>query len=68
MAGAIDVGALPQPLTLQARRNGLTELLDLSTLDVEYPIAGVVSSRRLVAEREDALLASCAPSGRQPSE
>jgi ABC-type nitrate/sulfonate/bicarbonate transport system substrate-binding protein len=55
MAGAIDVGALPQPLTLQARHNGLTELLDLSTLDVEYPIAGVVSSRRLVAEREEAL-------------
>jgi NitT/TauT family transport system substrate-binding protein len=57
MAGAIDTGALPQPLTLQARRNGLTELLDLSTLDAEYPIAGMVSTRRLVAEREDVLLA-----------
>lgn len=47
---------LSHPVTVQARRGGMVELLDMSTLDMEYPTAGVVTTQRLVATREGAAL------------
>ncbi len=55
-SGAVDAGVLSAPVTVQARRSGLVEHLDLSQLDVEYPSGGLVVSQRLVAEREATLL------------
>lgn len=56
ISGATDAGMLSHPVTVQGYRGGLVELLDLSKLDLEYPTAGVVTTQRLLAAREDAAL------------
>src|SRR5262249_9931055 len=55
MAGAVDAGIIGHPLTTQARRNGLVELLDLRTLELEYPTGSLVVHPPLIEGRQDAL-------------
>ena len=56
LAGAVDAGIIGHPLTTQAKRNGLVELLDLRTLELEYPTGSAVVSRPSIEGRQDALL------------
>ena len=53
MAGKVHAAAITPPATLQARKVKLKELLDLSTLDVEYHVNGVVTTRRFIKSNED---------------
>jgi hypothetical protein len=53
LAGKIHAAALTPPATLQARKVKLKELLDLSKLDVEYHVNGVVTTRRFIKSNED---------------
>ena len=52
-AGKVHAAAISPPATLQARRLKLKELLDLSKLDAEYHVNGVVTSRRYLKSNED---------------
>jgi ABC-type nitrate/sulfonate/bicarbonate transport system substrate-binding protein len=52
-AGKVHAAAISPPATLQARRLKLKELLDLSKLDAEYHVNGVVTSRRYLKSHED---------------
>jgi len=52
-AGKVHAAAISPPATLQARRLKLRELLDLSKLDAEYHVNGVVTSRRYLKSHED---------------
>lgn len=52
-AGKVQAAAISPPATLQARRLKLKELLDLSKLDAEYHVNGVVTSRRFLKSNED---------------
>ena len=52
-AGKVHAAAITPPATLQARKVKLKELLDLSTLDVEYHVNGVVTTRRFIKSNED---------------
>ena len=47
------VGGGSASATLQARRVKLKELLDLSKLDVEYHVNGLVTTRRFIKSNED---------------
>lgn len=51
--GKIQAAALSPPATLQAKKAKLKELLDMSKLDAEYHINGVVTTRRYVKTNED---------------
>lgn len=52
-AGRIHAAALSPPATLQAKKAKLRELLDMSKLDAEYHINGVVTTRRYLKTNED---------------
>jgi ABC-type nitrate/sulfonate/bicarbonate transport system substrate-binding protein len=51
--GKIHAAALSPPATLQAKKVKLKELLDMSKLDAEYHINGVVTTRRYLKTNED---------------
>jgi NitT/TauT family transport system substrate-binding protein len=51
--GKIHAAALSPPATLQAKKVKLRELLDMSKLDAEYHINGVVTTRRYLKTNED---------------
>src|ERR1043166_3680536 len=53
IAGKVQAAAISPPATLQARRLKLKEILDLSKLDVEYHVNGVVTSRSYLKTHED---------------
>ncbi len=52
-SGKIQAAALSPPATLQAKKVKLKELLDMSKLDAEYHINGVVTTRRYLKTNED---------------
>jgi NitT/TauT family transport system substrate-binding protein len=51
--GKIHAAALSPPATLQARRLKFKELLDMSKLEAEYHINGVVTTRSFLKTHED---------------
>ena len=53
MTGKVHAAALSPPATLQAKKTKLRELLDMSKLDAEYHINGVVTTRRFLKSNED---------------
>ncbi len=52
-AGKVHAAAISPPATLQAKRVKLKELMDLTNLDVEYHVNGVVTTRRYLKSNED---------------
>jgi NitT/TauT family transport system substrate-binding protein len=52
-AGKVHAAAITAPATLQARRLKLKELLDLSKLDLDYHVNGLVTTRRFIKTNED---------------
>jgi len=52
-AGKIHASAITAPATLQARRLKLKEILDLSKLDLDYHVNGLVTTRRFIKTNED---------------
>lgn len=52
-SGKIHAAALSPPATLQAKKLKLKELLDMSKLDAEYHINGVVTTRRYLRTNEE---------------
>lgn len=55
MTGKVHAAALTPPATLQAKKTKLKELLDMSKLDAEYHINGVVTTRKFLRTNEDAV-------------
>jgi len=53
VAGKVHAAAISPPATMQARRLKLKDLMDLSNLDVEYHVNGVVTTRRYLKTNED---------------
>ncbi len=53
VAGKVHAAAISPPATLQAKKLKLRELLDMSKLDAEYHVNGVVTTRRLLRTNED---------------
>lgn len=53
LTSKIQAAALSPPATLQAKKAKLKELLDMSKLDAEYHINGVVTTRRYLKTNED---------------
>ena len=53
VAGKIHAAAVSPPATLQAKKLKLRELLDLSKLDVDYHVNGLVTTRRFIKSNED---------------
>jgi NitT/TauT family transport system substrate-binding protein len=53
VAGKVHAAAITPPATLQARKVKLKELVDLSKLDVEYHVNGVVTTRKFLKSNED---------------
>jgi ABC-type nitrate/sulfonate/bicarbonate transport system substrate-binding protein len=53
VTGKIHAAALSPPATLQAKKVKLKELLDMSKLDAEYHINGVVTTKRYLKSNED---------------
>ncbi len=53
LTGRIQAAALSPPATLQAKKAKLKELLDMSKLDAEYHINGVVTTRRYLNTNEE---------------
>lgn len=53
MTGKVHAAAITPPATLQAKKVKLRELLDLSKLDVEYHVNGLVTTRRFIKSNED---------------
>lgn len=53
VAGKVHAAAISPPATMQARRSKLRDLMDLSSLDVEYHVNGVVTTRRYLKTHED---------------
>jgi len=51
--GKVQAAALTPPATLQAKKTKLKELLDMSKLDAEYHINGVVTTRKFLKSNED---------------
>ncbi len=51
MTGKVHAAAISPPATLQAKRVKLKELMDLSKLDVEYHVNGLVTTRRYLKEQ-----------------
>ena len=52
-SGKVHAAAISPPATLQAKRLKLKPLMDLTTLDVEYHVNGVVTTRRYLKANED---------------
>jgi NitT/TauT family transport system substrate-binding protein len=52
-AGRVNAAAVSPPATLQAKRLKLRDLMDLTGLDVEYHVNGVVTTRRYLKANED---------------
>jgi len=52
-AGRVQAAAVSPPATLQAKRLKLKPLMDLTTLDAEYHVNGVVTTRRYLKANED---------------
>jgi NitT/TauT family transport system substrate-binding protein len=52
-AGKIHAAAVSPPATLQAKRLKLKEILDLSKLDLDYHVNGLVTTRRYIKSNED---------------
>jgi len=52
-AGKVHASAITAPATLQARRLKLKEILDLSKLDLDYHVNGLVTTRRFIKTNED---------------
>ena len=53
VAGKVHAAAISPPATMQARRAKLKDLMDLSNLDVEYHVNGVVTTRKYLKSNED---------------
>jgi ABC-type nitrate/sulfonate/bicarbonate transport system substrate-binding protein len=53
VAGKVQAAAVTPPATLQARKAKLKDLVDLSKLDVEYHVNGVVTTRKFLRSNED---------------
>lgn len=53
LAGKVHAAAITPPATLQAKRVKLKELLDLSKLDAEYHVNGLVTTRKFIKSNED---------------
>jgi len=53
LTGKIHAAALGPPATLQAKKAKLREILDMSKLDAEYHINGVVTTRKYLKTNED---------------
>jgi len=53
VAGKVHAAAISPPATLQAKKVKLRELLDMSKLDAEYHVNGVVTTRRYMKSNED---------------
>ena len=53
MTGKVHAAAITPPATLQAKKVKLKELFDLSKLDIEYHVNGVVTTRRYIKSNED---------------
>lgn len=53
MTGKVHAAAISPPATLQAKRVKLKDLMDLSKLDVEYHVNGLVTTRRFLKSNED---------------
>ncbi len=53
LTGKVHAAAISAPATLQARKLKLKEILDMSKLDAEYHINGVVTTRRFLKTQED---------------
>jgi NitT/TauT family transport system substrate-binding protein len=53
LTGRIHAAALSPPATLQGKKAKLRELLDMSKLDAEYHINGVVTTRKYLKTNED---------------
>ena len=53
VAGKVHAAAITPPATLQAKKVKLKELYDLSKLDIEYHVNGVVTTRRYIKSNED---------------
>jgi NitT/TauT family transport system substrate-binding protein len=51
--GKVQAAVLPPPATLHARKLKLKELLDVSTLDGDFFVTGVVTTRRYLKSNED---------------
>ena len=51
--GKVHAAAISPPATLQAKRLKLKELMDLTKLDVEYHVNGVVTTRRYLKSNEE---------------
>lgn len=54
-SGRVAAVIMGPPSNLRAQEAGLKVLLDLSTLDVQYPSAGVATTRRVLRERPEVL-------------
>lgn len=53
VAGKVHAAAVSPPATMQARKAKLKDLIDLSKLDIEYHVNGVVTTRRYLKSHED---------------
>jgi NitT/TauT family transport system substrate-binding protein len=53
VGGRVHAAAITPPATLQARKVKLKDLMDLSKLDVEYHVNGVVTTRKYLKSNED---------------
>jgi len=53
LTGKIHAAALSPPATLQGKKAKLREILDMSKLDAEYHINGVVTTRKYLKTNED---------------
>jgi len=53
LTGKVHAAALSPPATLQGKKAKLRELLDMSKLDAEYHINGVVTTRRYLKTHEE---------------
>ena len=53
MTGKVHAAAISPPATLQAKRVKLKDLMDLSQLDVDYHVNGLVTTRRYLKTNED---------------
>jgi ABC-type nitrate/sulfonate/bicarbonate transport system substrate-binding protein len=52
-AGKVHAAAITPPATLQAKKVKRKELFDLSKLDIEYHVNGVVTTRKFMKSNED---------------
>src|SRR5574341_595234 len=53
LTGKVHAAAISPPATLQAKKVKLKELLDLSKLDIDYHVNGLVTTRRFIKSSED---------------